>query len=566
MRTYDDIVTIGDYGMGLTEERPDVPTPHLSNSQRVGYSICPTAHHFERVEKQPGTRQSDSLRGTVTHGGLAAAFVAYIQGADRDACLAEGRKRIGEILQETLGNMIKPPRWIKAFHAFPRYTDGPLATLQSIGEDALAALPVAFDAIVARFQPISVEHGFAIHWKPTAECPDPLPTVGFIDLLVMHRASGKVGVLDFKSGNKKKSLSDLISDDAVVLYAPAAETILRVEVEWLTYLNIVFSKSGVAVHHIGIEGAVEGLDFPALPYDPDRVRRAATHQHALQLQKERGIVLPMETGWSCNRCPHMTACQTRFGASGITQDLHTLEYGDLEKIGLRLPAGDEPPIDDEAAFASLLQDVAEMDAELAAAGTSLAPGAAEPDPTPSPSNVISLADHVNTGAASGEISPPCESQGEVEEPPAEAVEQPTKIMTDPVADDAKPPAAANEKPAAPWVATISEAAGRSPDGTDFVDPQTNPVLAALAAQLPGVSTWPRTARQAVLACEARGKVVSTAIAAGATTYSAVIKVIEARIASGETDAKDEEGALWDLRRHLATLRKGAQAAAKATAA
>lgn len=324
---YPMIQRIDDFGMGVSDERPNLPKPHLSNSQRVGYSICAAAYDFERNDKRPRYGSADATRGTITHAGIATTLLGIIRRDSQEAALKAGHQHIDELIGEFKEELQTPPPWIVGYIASPRWKNGPPATVETLSIDCHDALDIAIPALLAVLTPVSIEHGFAIHWQPNELTRSPYPSVGFTDLAAYINATNELAILDCKTGSSSKSLADLRKDDAVVMYAPPIEQAIDEEVRWLTYFNIVFGGANgqrtLKVKFIGEDQTT--LPIAAIPYDPARMRRVATHQHVLQRMLERQEFAPISIGWACERCAHITQCEEKYGPTGMTAEPLTLE-------------------------------------------------------------------------------------------------------------------------------------------------------------------------------------------------------------------------------------------------
>lgn len=291
--------------LGIDADR-SVRQPHGSNSQRVSYEICPAQYGFARIEKMPGAPTSDMLRGTVLHDGIAGALIATIAGKERDIALAEGRVAIKKaVAREIEATKEHGVLWM------PHFTDGPRATWLTIESDATDALPLLYDVLLARFVPLSVEHGFLVTF------PDLEPTAAFGDFIGMDRENNEIVVVDTKTGAKKKSLSDLVSDDAMLLYGAGAEHALAERPQRLTYACVVFSHTKKEGFRIRVELLENDDGQLGIVYDPRRLKRVETHQRALAQAKEKELFLPLQVSWACERCPYFIPCEERYGPTGL---------------------------------------------------------------------------------------------------------------------------------------------------------------------------------------------------------------------------------------------------------
>jgi len=294
--------TVTDLGMDASRS---VIVPHGSNSQRVGYTICPAAFRYGRIEKYAEVPTSDQIRGTGLHAGLAATLMSLLQEASREDALQAGYAALRGHLKEQFAKASKHGiLWL------PRFKDGPTADPGSLEEDVRDSLPLLLDTILERFTILTVEHGFLVHFE---DCD---PVAAFADIVGIDKLTGELVVLDVKTGLKMKSLSDLIEDDAQIIYAAGTESVMGERPARLGYACVVFG-GGKKGRTIRVGFVVDDEGKIGIPYEPERLRRVATHQRALAAAKAHKLYLPMQTTWACARCPFIIACEKEHGPTGV---------------------------------------------------------------------------------------------------------------------------------------------------------------------------------------------------------------------------------------------------------
>src|SRR5579863_1422083 len=272
--------TVTDLGVDASRR---ITVPHGSNSQRVGYSICPAAYRFSRIDGVPERPTSDLLRGTALHAGLAAALLATMKNASREEALIAGNAAIDAHLREQFKRYEKlGVLWL------PTRKNGPLADQGSVGEDARDALPLVFDLLLERYRILTVEHGFLIH-LPACD-----PMAAFADFAGVDRQTGEVAVLDAKTGLAMRSLSDIHEDDALIAYSAGMNAVLHELPARIGYVCVVYG-GGQKTRTIRVDFVRDVDGAIGIPYDPERLRRVATHQRALAAAKAAKLFLPMQS-------------------------------------------------------------------------------------------------------------------------------------------------------------------------------------------------------------------------------------------------------------------------------
>jgi hypothetical protein len=298
-----------DYLGEFVDSRVRIDKPHLSPSHLRDRQWCAAQNWFIRKHGLARDRSGTMIRGTSVHYGLSRAMQAnrttindgrvhpisfenFLYIAQRDAykkACSEMRGFIGD----------SPIAWD------PRWQKGPKLDRQSLIYDVFRAIKTVAPYFYNDIYPIAVEAAFLIHWKRD----DILPLLGVADIIDL-RDDYRIGIRDVKTSIKRKTLTEVAFDRALVAYAGGMSQFLGIDVAATGYENITFTSPGAKA---AIKKPIISHYTLDLPFEPPMLRTLELEAADAMLDLTDDRITPRRGLQTCVRCAFTEPCSKNFG-------------------------------------------------------------------------------------------------------------------------------------------------------------------------------------------------------------------------------------------------------------